>query len=79
MQDAEPKRRVMSVSPRMMTMNLDTTANGRRESLHLAPKQVVEVTESQFRSMELQKLLGAKFLVDMTAAVAKRESFQSGR
>lgn len=76
----EPKRKIMSISPRMMSMNLDTTgANGRRESLHLSPKQVVEVTESQFRSMELQKLLGAKFIVDMTAAMAKRDGFQSGR
>ncbi len=69
----EKKRKIMSISPRMMTMNLDTVGpDGQRQSLHLAPKQQVEVTESQFRSTELQKLLGARFIVDVSAAVEKR-------
>jgi hypothetical protein len=67
MPDAEPKRRIMSISPRMISMNLDTTSGGVRESLHIVPKQILEVSESQFGSAEVQKLLAAKFIVDATA------------
>lgn len=69
----EPKKTIMSISPMMFTMNLDTkNAKGIRESLLLQPRQRIEITESQFRSAELQKLLGARFLVDVTAAHEKR-------
>jgi hypothetical protein len=67
MADTTPKRRIMSISPRMVSMNLDTKASGSRESLHMAPKQIVEITEAQFGSAELQKLLAAKFIVDISA------------
>lgn len=73
----EAKRKIMSISPRMMTMNLDTFGpTGQRQSLHLKPKQVMEITESQFQSVELQKLLGAKFIVDVSSATEKRRGIE---
>jgi hypothetical protein len=69
----EPKKTIMSISPMMCTVNLDTKdAKGIRESLLLQPRQQKEVTLSQFRSAELQKLIGARFIVDVTAAHEKR-------
>lgn len=70
----EPKRKYMNISPTMHSVNLDTCdAKGRRESLIITPRQVVEIYESQARSREFQKLVGAKFIVDVTAAGIKRE------
>lgn len=69
----EPKKTIMSICPMMCTLNLDTkNAKGIRESLVLQPRQRVEVTLSQFRSAEMQKLIGARFIVDVTAAHEKR-------
>jgi len=71
MAEVEPKRKLMSISPRQISMNLDTIRGGRRESLHMASKQIVEISESQFNSAEVQKLLAAKFIVDITASKRK--------
>lgn len=69
----EPKRTLMCLSPTMQSVNLGTVdKKGNRESLIFQPRQSIEVTESQFRSREVQKLLGAKFLTDVTAAHEKR-------
>jgi hypothetical protein len=69
----EPKKTIMSICPMMCTVNLDTkNTKGIRESLILQPRQRIEITESQFRSAELRKLLDARFIVDVTAAHEKR-------
>ena len=66
-------RTLMNVSQGMRAMNLDTMAGGKRESLLLSPREQREVTEEQFRSREVQKLLAARLLVDMTAAGERRK------
>lgn len=66
-------RVIMNISPTCLTVNLDTMSpDRRRESLCVGPREQREVTDEQFRSRELQKLLGAKFFVDVTAAGDRR-------
>ena len=67
-----PKRKVMNISSGMQSVNLDTMKNGKRESAHLRPREVVELSDEQFRSAELQKLVRARFVVDVTAAEERR-------
>jgi hypothetical protein len=45
----------------------------KRQSLHLKPREVGKVTEEQWKSRRIQKLLNAKFLIDKTAAHEKRK------
>lgn len=66
-------RTLMNVSQGMRVMNLDTMARGKRESLLLSPRESREVTEEQFKSREVQKLLAARLLVDVTAAGERRK------
>lgn len=68
----EPKRTVMCSCPTMQSVNMGLDAKGRPVSFIFHPKQMVEITETQFRSREVQKLLGAKFLTDVTASHEKR-------
>lgn len=69
----EPKRKLMCISPTMLSINLDTVDEGGvRESIILQPRKTREVWESQFRSRELQKLLSAKMIVDVTASEERR-------
>ncbi len=66
-------RVLMNLSRGSLSINLDTmTASRKRESLFLPPRCECEVTDEQFRSREVQKLLKAKFLVDVTAAGERR-------
>ena len=71
MAEVQPKRKIMSISPRQISMNLDTYAGETRGSLHMRSKQIVEISEAQFNSAEVQKLLAAKFIVDITASKRK--------
>lgn len=67
-------RTVMNISRGALSINLDTMSSDRkRESLNVPPRVQREVTAEQFRSRELQKLLGARFLVDVTAASERRK------
>lgn len=69
----EEIRRIMNISPTMMTANLDTVdSKGNRESLIMTPREARDVTLSQFNSTELQKLLSAKLIVSITAANERR-------
>ncbi len=68
-------REVMNISLGMLHINLDTMnkQTRKRESLHLKPREVGTLTEEQWRSRRIQKLLNARFLVDKTAAHEKRK------
>ena len=73
-------RTVMNISKGCLSINLDTmTADRKRESLCVAPRVQREVTDTQFRSRELQKLLKARFLVDVTAAGERRKQREKAR
>ena len=50
--------KIRSKSRIMLVMNLDTyDGAGKRESLYLAPRVTAEITEAQYQSSELQKLI----------------------
>ena len=68
-------REVMNISLGMLHINLDTMnkKTRKRESLHLKPREVGTLTDEQFRSRRIKKLLDAKFLIDKTAAHEKRK------
>lgn len=73
-------RTVMNISKGNLSINLDTMSDSRkRESLNIPPRGQREVTDEQFRSRELQKLLGARFLVDVTAASERRKQREKER
>jgi hypothetical protein len=66
-------RTIMNIARGHLSINLDTMgASRKRDSLGIPPRHQVEVTDEQFNSRELQKLLKAKFLVDVTAASERR-------
>jgi hypothetical protein len=71
----KPTKEVMNISLGMLHINLDTMdpKTRKRQSLHLKPREVGAITEEQWRSRRIQKLLKAKFLVDKTAAHEKRK------
>ncbi|HUU59213.1 MAG TPA: hypothetical protein VMZ50_06700 [Phycisphaerae bacterium] len=75
----EPTREIMNICPHGLSINLDTmTADRKRESLHLRPRERRTVTLNQFNSRELQKLMDPKqgrcrYLVDVTAAGERRK------
>jgi hypothetical protein len=65
--------KLMNVSLTQQVANLDTTrSNGDRESAIWIPRQEIELSDAQFNSREVQKLLGAKLLIDRTAMAARR-------
>lgn len=67
-------RKITNPGITMLSLNLDTSdAKGNRQSLILAPRQVIEVSDEQFQSRELQKLKGSGYIVDMTAAEDRRK------
>lgn len=66
-------RKITNPGRTQLSINLDTTKDGQRESLILAPRQVVELTEEQFQSREVRKLHGYGYITDMTAADARRK------
>lgn len=66
-------RKITNPGRTLLSINLDTSKNGSRESLVLAPRQVVELTEEQFNSREVRKLRDAGYVVDMTAAASRRK------
>ena len=73
-------RTVMNISKGSLSINLDTmSADRRRESVNIPPRSQREVTDEQFRSRELQKLLNAKYLVDVTAASERRRQREKER
>lgn len=73
-------RTVMNISKGCLSINLDTMSSTRqRESLCIPPRDQREVTDEQFRSRELKKLLKAKFLVDVTAASERRKQREKER
>ena len=73
-------RTVMNISKGNLSINLDTMSDSRkRESLNIPPRVQREVTDDQFRSRELQKLLKARFLVDVTAASERRKQREKER
>jgi hypothetical protein len=76
---AEVKKRRVAVPGHMMqSINLDTADKlGRRESLVLAPRAPVEITEAQYRSREFQKLLARGYVVDLTAADERRKEIEA--
>ena len=66
-------RQIMNISPTMQTMNLATSnEKGVRESIHMKPRDIRELSLDQFNSPEVQKLLSARLLVSVTAANEKR-------
>lgn len=73
-------RVVMNISRGCLSINLDTMSSDRkREGLCVPPRVQQEMTAEQFRSREIQKLLKAKFLVDVTAANERRKQREEAR
>lgn len=73
-------RTLMNISKGNLSINLDTMSPERkRESLNVPPREQRVVTDEQFRSREVQKLLKAKFMVDVTAASERRKQREKER
>ena len=68
MSEAQKRRVLMSISRSMTSMD----ASGR--GLHFMPSQRQEVSEAEFNSPQVQKLLRSKFLVDVTAMEERRRT-----
>jgi len=68
MPEAQKKRVLMSISRSMVSM--DAPGGG----IHFMPSQRLEVSEADFASPQVQKLLRSKFLVDVTAAGERRRA-----
>ena len=65
--------RIMNICPNLLSINLDTrTAAGLPDSRHIPPRYTIELTGAQIASYEIQKLLKAKFLIDVTAVEQRR-------
>lgn len=67
-QETVEKRVLMCVSRSMVSMN-----TGER-GLHFYPTQRVEMSPEEVAHPQVQKLLKAKFLVDVTAAEERRNA-----
>lgn len=65
-------RKVMNIGPSIVSANLDTMAAGRRESVHLRPREVVELSAEKFASAEIQRLITSHIVVDMTRTEERR-------
>lgn len=63
--------KIRNVMPGMVSLNLDTphaTLKGKPASLILAAGEVSrDLTPAEFESFEIQKLIGRKLLLDVTA------------
>lgn len=68
--------RVMNIAPMMRSLNLvGTTEKGWPKSLILAAREVSQpLSEEEFRSPELQKMLGTRDLVDVTKTYGAKEA-----
>ncbi len=56
--------KIKNKSRMMVVANLDTyNKKGKRESLYLAPNEIKELTDAQYKSDEVQKLLKVGYLV----------------
>ncbi len=66
---------LMNISKGPLHFDLDTVdGNGKRETFHLGIRKTRVVSEAQFRSVRIQRLLSGPepFLVDVTASKARR-------
>lgn len=73
--DGGGTHKLMNISKTPLHFDLDTVGEDKkRETFHCGPRETREVSEAQFQSVRIQRLLsGPKpFLVDVTASEAKR-------
>jgi hypothetical protein len=68
MSENEPKKKHVLMCVSRSQVSLDIAGRG----VHFLPTQRMEVDEDDMGSPQLQKLLKAKFLVDVTASQERR-------